>query len=63
MTQDAATHECHVEAELKGAVRIVHVPGRLDWVTAPAFRDRTRDEWTDGAAPNQGPGTMCPPGQ
>jgi anti-anti-sigma factor len=48
MTQDAAAHECHSEAELKGAVRIVHVSGRLDWVTAPAFRDRMRDEWTDG---------------
>jgi anti-anti-sigma factor len=48
MTQDAAAHECHMEAELKGAVRIVHVSGRLDWVAAPAFRDRMRDEWTDG---------------
>jgi anti-anti-sigma factor len=47
MTQAVAAHECRMETKLKGAVRIVHVSGRLDWLTARMFRDRMRDDWTD----------------
>jgi anti-anti-sigma factor len=47
MTRTVAAHECRMQTELAGAVRIVRVSGRLDWVTARAFRDRMRDDWTD----------------
>ena len=29
------------------SVRVVHLSGRLDWVTAGAFRDCMRDDWRD----------------
>jgi anti-anti-sigma factor len=48
MTQAMRAHECRMETEFKGAVRIVHVSGRLDGVAARTFRDRMRDDWTDG---------------
>jgi anti-anti-sigma factor len=37
-----------IVVESAGAVRIIRVRGQLDWDTARSFRDRMRDEWTQG---------------
>ena len=47
MSQTIPGHECQIVTELKGAVRVVHLAGRLDWATAGTFRDRMRDDWRD----------------
>ena len=47
MTQKVAGHDCQMVTDLKGAVRVVRVSGRLDWVAAGQFRDRMRDDWHD----------------
>jgi anti-anti-sigma factor len=49
MDEAVSGHECQMVVEHAGAVRIVGVRGRLDWATAGLFRDRMRDEWTQGA--------------
>jgi anti-anti-sigma factor len=48
MSHTATGHECQIATEMKGAVRVVHVSGRLDWSGAGSFRDRMRYEWVDG---------------
>lgn len=48
MDRAATGHECHIAVEQAGPVRVIRVRGRLDWATAGAFRDRLRDEWTQG---------------
>jgi anti-anti-sigma factor len=49
MYQAATQDKCQVVVEHAGAVQIIRVRGPLDWATAGSFRDRMRNEWTQGA--------------
>jgi anti-anti-sigma factor len=48
MNDPVTKHQCQIDVEHAGPVRVVRVRGRLDWATAASFRDRLRDEWTSG---------------